>query len=141
MGLGWSKEELNVLGVYLDWEGWVSKNWEGVSSMVDKVEVDSPSGLIQRIDTNRQFGGIFVVAQTCWLEEASDNAGGLLLGRSQLAALLYLPMQEGEQGLLDLQTPLHQGWLQIQKRGGKKKGSLCPLPLRAWEFLLRTLQH
>lgn len=63
-GLQWSREGLRVLGVYLGSEGWVSRSSIHHSHQVGKVEVDSLSGLIQRLDFNhQQSSGIFTVAQ------------------------------------------------------------------------------
>ncbi|KAK7879313.1 hypothetical protein WMY93_033910 [Mugilogobius chulae] len=84
-GLQWSTEGIKCLGVYLGSEPFRAKNWAG---LVEKLYSSATS----------RFSG----------DRHSEEAGGLCLGRLPLvkAAVLYLPVDEGGQGLVDISSRL-----------------------------------
>ncbi|KAF7665106.1 hypothetical protein LDENG_00155080, partial [Lucifuga dentata] len=129
-GLCWKDTGLKMLGVYLGSDTWVRKNWEDAVQLVEK-KLTKWKWLLRQLSYR---GRVLVinnlVASSLWHRLAVLNPpAGLLMeiqrklvdffwsGHHWLrAAVLYLPMQEGGQSLVDLESRMAAFRLQAAQR-------------------------
>ncbi|KAK2897108.1 hypothetical protein Q8A73_013488 [Channa argus] len=119
-GLQWGKTGLKVLGVYLGSEGFQRKNWEGVREKVCARLSKWKWLLPQMSYRGRVLVSNNLVASTLWHKlTAMTPPSGLIediqkiivdffwSGRHWVrAAVLYLPVAEGGQGLIDIHSKI-----------------------------------
>ncbi|TDH11028.1 hypothetical protein EPR50_G00081890 [Perca flavescens] len=129
-GLEWGKEGLKVLGVFLGSEGFVKKNWEGVKEKVCARLSKWTWLLPQLSNRGRVLVANNLVASTLWhkliaivpprglMEDIQRTIVDFFWsGRHWVrAAVLYLPVAEGGQGLVDIQSKIASFRLQTAQK-------------------------
>ncbi|KAF1375259.1 hypothetical protein PFLUV_G00237720 [Perca fluviatilis] len=129
-GLEWGKEGLKVLGVFWGSEGFVKKNWEGVKEKVCARLSRWTWLLPQLSNRGRVLVANNLVASTLWhkliaivpprglMEDVQRTIVDFFWsGRHWVrASVLYLPVAEGGQGLVDIQSRIASFRLQTAQK-------------------------
>ena len=129
-GLEWGKEGLKVLGVFLGSEGFVKKNWEGVKEKVCARLSRWTWVPPQLSNRGRVLVANNLVASTLWhkliaivpprglMEDVQRTIVDFFWsGRHWVrASVLYLPVAEGGQGLVDIQSRIASFRLQTAQK-------------------------
>ncbi|KAF7647193.1 hypothetical protein LDENG_00176080 [Lucifuga dentata] len=123
-GLQWGNRGLQVLGVYLDTEGYQQQNWEGVREKVC-AKLSKWKWLLPQLS----YRGRVLVTSTLWhrltvlspprgfIEDIQRTLVDFLWsGHWISASALYLPVEEGGQGLMDISAQVMAFRLQTAQR-------------------------